>query len=186
MNNLSLLQYTPSEDPLFVCLFTVCMVLFVPLLFFCSKRSLPWYLPLSLFGGLTLRYLLNDPSLLYISWLTVLSYYLYRTIMGRFINWIFFTHEKILQWEPSYRISLRVDYILFALFLSWHLFYAKPDMWSPSVLLHGLILCRIWLYFKSYPIFFSKISSCLHFFVYLCTLEVTPMLIISTLFSITE
>lgn len=162
------------------------MVVFVPLLFFCSKRSLPWYLPLSLFGGLTLRYLLNDPSLLYISWLTVLSYYLYRTIMGRFINWIFFTHEKILQWEPSYRISLRVDYILFALFLSWHLFYAKPDMWSPSVLLHGLILCRIWLYFKSYPIFFLKISSCLHFFVYLCTLEVTPMLIISTLFSITE
>ena len=171
---------------MFVCLFVVCMVLFVPLLFFCSKRSLPWYLPLSLFGGLTLRYLLHDPSLLHICGLTALSYYLYRAMIGRFINWVFFTHEKILQWEPLYNISLRVDYILFGLFLSWHLFYAKPDTFSPLILLYGLILCRIWLYSKAYPIFFSKISSCLHFFVYLCTLEVIPVLIIPTLYSITE
>lgn len=162
------------------------MVLFVPLLFFCSKRSLPWYLPLSLFGGLTLRYLLHDPSLLHICGLTVLSYYLYRAMIGRFINWVFFTHEKFLQWEPAYNISLRVDYILFGLFLSWHLFYAKPDILSPLILLYGLILCRIWLYSKAYPIFFSKISSCLHFFVYLCTLEVIPVLIIPTLYSVTE
>ena len=162
------------------------MVLFVPLLFFCSKRSLPWYLPLSVFGGLTLRYLLHDPSLLHICGLTVLSYYLYRAMIGRFINWVFFTHEKFLQWEPAYNISLRVDYILFGLFLSWHLFYAKPDILSPLILLYGLILCRIWLYSKAYPIFFSKISSCLHFFVYLCTLEVIPVLIIPTLYSVTE
>ncbi len=171
---------------MFVCLFVVCMVLFVPLLFFCSKRSLPWYLPLSVFGGLTLRYLLHDPSLLHICGLTVLSYYLYRAMIGKFINWVFFTHEKFLQWEPAYNISLRVDYILFGLFLSWHLFYAKPDILSPLILLYGLILCRIWLYSKAYPIFFSKLSSCLHFFVYLCTLEVIPVLIIPTLYSVTE
>lgn len=186
MNRLPLLQYTPSEDPLFVCLFTVCMVLFVPLLFFCRKRSLPWHLPLSVMGGLTLRYLLHDPSLLHISWLFVLSYYLYRELMGKFINWVFFTDEKKLHWRPIYTISLCIDYTLFGLFLSWHLFYAKPDIWSPSILLYGLILCRIWLYFKTYPIFFSKISSCLHFFVYLCTLEVISVLVFSTLYSITE
>jgi hypothetical protein len=106
------------------------------------------------------------------------AYYFYRDCMIRFVHWVFFAYKKNLQRKKTLLYSLWADNATFVAGCATVLSVGNMTIWLNALVVLCLISSRFWLYFKLYSIFFQKITSCLHFFVYLCTLEVVPALII--------
>ncbi|MBR1499814.1 MAG: DUF4271 domain-containing protein [Bacteroidaceae bacterium] len=121
----------------------------------------------------------ETPYLLLLACLALwLGYFLVKRLTTDFVNWIFFRREKIITWTRAYTFILVVEALfsfpiaLIAVFLP-----VSPDM----VLLIALVmiaLVKIILLFKTHKIFFRKMYGVLHLFAYLCTLELTPLLVL--------
>ena len=169
---------------MYVCLYSVVTLLLVPLLRLCRHNSVAWIPALAVAGGTLLHTeWQNDISLLY-GCLAVLVYYTYRTAMSGLVQWVFF-HDKETEYRRNiYPTSLAADYIIIWAMLTVHLHYAKPTEWTLYTVTLCIVLNRIWLYMKTYAVFFGEILSCLHFFAYLCTLEMIPMLVFARTFDI--
>lgn len=119
------------------------------------------------------------PRLLFgIFFLLWTAYFLVKRMMTNFVNWIFFRREKIFTWSRVCTFLYVAEALLFfvlALIVIYQ--HVSPD----EVLLLSsclVFLVKMLLLFKTYQIFFSKMYGSLHLFVYFCTLEVMPLLVI--------
>ena len=178
MNALEPLLYAAGNDPLFVCLFLLTALLPVLYVFLPEQHAWPWLFSLSLSGGLVLYCRIYQKLAVPDCCILIAAYYFYRDCMIRFVHWVFFSHEKNLQRKKPLLYSLWADNVTFIVGCSIVLSVGNMTLWMDTLMILCLISSRIWLYSKLYSIFFKKITSCLHFFVYLCTLEVVPALII--------
>ena len=178
MSALEPLLYAAGNDPFFVCLFLLAALLPVLYIFLPEQHAWPWLLSLSVSGGLTLYCLICQKFAIPDCCLMMAAYYFYRDCMIRFVNWVFSSHEKNLQRKKPLLYSLWADNVTFIAGCATMLSVGNMNIWVGTLVVLCLISSRIWLYSKLYSIFFQKITSCLHFFVYLCTLEVVPALIL--------
>jgi len=172
------LLYAAGNDPFFVCLFLLTALLPVLYIFLPEQHAWPWLFSLSLSGGLMLYCRIFQKFAIPDCCLLAAAYYFWRDCMTRFIHWVFFPYEKNLQRKKPVLYSLWVDNATFIAGCATVLSVGYMTLWVGIPVILCLISSRIWLYSKLYSIFFQKITSCLHFFVYLCTLEVVPALII--------
>jgi len=172
------LLYAAGNDPLFVCLFLLTVLLPVLYIFLPEQHAWPWLFSLSVSGGLMLYCRIYQKFDITGCCLLMAAYYFYRDCMIRFVHWVFFSYKKNLQRKRPLLYSLWADNATFIAGCAIVLSVGNMTIWLDSLVLLCLIFSRIWLYSRFYSIFFQKITSCLHFFVYLCTLEVVPALII--------
>lgn len=111
----------------------------------------------------------------FLAWL---AYFVVKRLVSDFVNWIFFRHEKIITWQRAYTFLLVVESLVFfpvalvAVFLP----VLPHEVLFIALVLFALV--KIVLLFKTYQIFFPKIYGVLHLIVYLCTLELTPLLVL--------
>ena len=178
MNALEPLLYAAGNDPLFVCLFLLTVLLPVFYIFLPEQHVWPWLFSLSVSGGLMLYCLIYQKLAILDCCLLMAAYYFYRDCMMRFVHWVFFSNEKNLQRKHPLLYSLWADNVTFIAGCTTVLSVGIMNIWVGTLVVLCLISSRIWLYSKLYSIFFQKITSCLHFFVYFCTLEVVPALMI--------
>jgi hypothetical protein len=104
-------------------------------------------------------------------------YFLAKRMMSSFVNWVFFRSEKIFTWKRSYTF-LYVAEALFFLVLALvvdYLPFSPEEVFLSAICL--VFLVKLLLLFKTFQIFFPKMYGALHLFVYFCTLEIMPLLV---------
>ena len=106
-----------------------------------------------------------------------LAYFLTKRLLYDFINWIFFRREKIFTWGRAYTFLLSAESMLFLLLALVVVYLPVSSEMVQIIALVPILFVKIILLFKIYQIFFPKKYGTLHLFVYFCTLELMPLLV---------
>lgn len=117
----------------------------------------------------------------------LLCYFMLKSMMYSFVNWVFFDKTKILHWRLSNRFVLITEtWLLFPTLLVIVYFNLSVHL-ATLMFVSVLVFVKMLLIYKEIQIFFPKFSVFLHLFVYLCALEVMPLVAIWALMTqITE
>ena len=103
-------------------------------------------------------------------------YFILKTILSGFVNWIFFDKKKIKVWKKSGFFLFSVESLLIFPVIIITIYLNLPPhipLWITLII--GLLVKILHLY-KTFLIFFPKIYGTLHLIVYFCTLEIMPLL----------
>lgn len=103
-----------------------------------------------------------------------LSYFVLKTGVYTFINWIFFDGKKNIQWMRFFLFLIVVEGVslLPLVFLQTYFHLSVKSSAIYAILI--VILIKILSFYKIYAIFFRKKVGVLQFFLYFCALEITP------------
>ena len=124
-------------------------------------------------------YLLDSPyELMAIYFGVFIVYFLVKTILYRLVNAVFFDKKKNeqLAWVLSYIAALEGLAFFPAIILQIYLNISMQNIVYYFVLV--LILAKLMIFYKSWVIFFRQISVFLQIILYLCALEIIPLLIL--------
>ncbi|MBR2359137.1 MAG: DUF4271 domain-containing protein [Bacteroidaceae bacterium] len=110
--------------------------------------------------------------------LIMLLYLLGKRIVYRFVNWTFFDRVKNSLWIDSYFFIIAIGGMLL-LPITLLIVYCDFPYYL-SVLLPAILLFLMNLYFiyRCFSIFFSQLHGLCYLFLYFCTLEVLPFLLV--------
>lgn len=113
--------------------------------------------------------------------LLLLLYIIAKQFLYHFVHSVFFTKAQQHRWRENYTfLFTALTLLLFLLLLL--LVYLHLDL--KIVLISGLsvlLFVKILLLFKCFSTFFEKIDGILHLFVYFCTLEAAPLVVLWTI-----
>ena len=103
--------------------------------------------------------------------------YLLKLALFKAVNWVFFDKAHTLSWEQSYAdwtlISGIIMYVIALIAVLLDFSAHTLSIWAIAY----LVLIEICLFFKSFHIFCIKRYGSLQLIVYLCTLELIPLLL---------
>ena len=108
----------------------------------------------------------------------IIALYVIKQGLFWIVNWIFFDRQQTALWYSCYSNWLSLSgiplyiCILFSVFMNWS---ACIIAWTALI---ELSFMEIGLFFRAFHIFLTKRHGSLQLFVYLCTLEVMPLLFI--------
>lgn len=105
-----------------------------------------------------------------------LAFFVAKRILSSFINWIFFPKYQQRAWFDLSSFIFFAESILFFPILLGLTYLRIPPEKVSFAFLFILLSVKIILTFKTYQIFFHKSYCLLHLFVYLCALEIMPLL----------
>ena len=112
--------------------------------------------------------------------LVFLVYWGLKQLFATTINAIFFPRNKRRLWVQACSFLFNVQVILL-LPLVWAAFFLKLP---PAIVIYSflflLLFVKTWVLIKDYTYFFGKFYGTLHLFVYFCTLEAVPLLVLWT------
>lgn len=111
----------------------------------------------------------------------VLVSYLLKQLLFAFVNWVFYDRQRIGAWMGSYAswiILMGIPLFLLAVIAVFANFSSQNVLLMLTI---GVIIFEMCLFFKSFYIFSSKKYGILQLFVYLCTLELIPLLLVGKL-----
>ena len=121
---------------------------------------------------------LPNSKLIGLFFISLIALYTIKQGLFWIVNWIFFDRQQTLLWHSCYSNWAALSGIplyicaLFAVFGDWN---ANFIAWTVLIV---LFLVEIGLFFRAFHIFLAKRYGSLQLFVYLCTLEVMPLLFI--------
>lgn len=129
----------------------------------------------------------ETPYILYVAFFVLwLAYFLVKRLAGNFVNWIFFQREKIFTYQRAYTFFYAAGALL-SLVLAVIVVYLSVSIEEVLIMTFCLVfLVKILLLFKTYQLFFPKLYGTLHLFVYFCTLELMPLLVLVQLLAYAE
>lgn len=109
------------------------------------------------------------------SWLV---YFLCKRLLYSFTNWIFFNKQQRRLWNESYNFLVCAEsLVLFPIVLIF-VYFSPPLKFTIYAVLALIIGAKALLAYKCFSIFFKNMLGALHLFVYLCALEMSPLVII--------
>ncbi len=105
-------------------------------------------------------------------------YFVLKTAVYSLVNWVFFDKNRMMQWLESYwLVVLGLGVVLFPVVLLVVYFaLPMPVLWGVFVTV--LILSKLLLLYKVRKIFFTNKSGYVRLFMYFCTLEILPGLVL--------
>ncbi len=107
-----------------------------------------------------------------------LLYFFFRRMIYSFVNWIFFNKEQRRFFNEAYSFLLSLEAILIFPAILVAVYFNIPPLYCLFGTLSLVILVKLLLAYKSYFIFFKNLFGSFHLIVYLCALEVAPLVII--------
>lgn len=108
----------------------------------------------------------------------VLAYLILKHQLHRLVCMVFFEKKASDEWRRERSFLTSVETMLFFCACVVAAYGNLTLFGSILVLVSPLIIVKITLFVKAYGILFGKIYRALHFFVYFCTLELVPVLIL--------
>lgn len=107
------------------------------------------------------------------------AYFLAKNITYIFVNWIFFDKESRLLWKDNSTCLIGIESVLlFIIVVASVYFDISPENSIFAVSAVVMAIKSMSLY-KTQQIFFREKYGSLHLFVYFCTLEIAPLLVIT-------
>ena len=129
----------------------------------------------------------ETPYILFLGFVLLwMGYFLAKAAMGNFVNWVFFRSEKIFTWKRVYTFMYVVESMLFLVLALVVEYLPIPHDEVLVLALCVVFLVKILLFFKTFQIFFPKMYGTLHLFVYFCTLELMPLLVLQQVLTYAE
>lgn len=117
------------------------------------------------------------PLLLLLSLLVLLLGYLLKQVLFHAVNLVFFDQQHSLSWRNTYRDWLMVIGIVSYLLATVAVFLDLSHIMIAILAVIGVALAEICLFFRTFYIFCPKKHGVLQLIVYLCTLEIMPLLL---------
>ena len=107
-----------------------------------------------------------------------LAYFVVKQVLYAVVNWIFFTKEQSAKWTEAYLLCLlAVGTALFPVVLL--VVYFDLSLHATFIISMVVIsIVKLLLFYKCHGIFFRYGWGWLHLFLYFCTLELLPMLVL--------
>ena len=133
---------------------------------------------LSIYVSQTIVVTLPYSKLIGLFFISLIALYTVKQGLFRLVNWIFFVRQQTILWHNCYSNWVALSGIplylsaLLAVFGDW-----DANIIARTVLI-VLILVEIGLFFRAFHIFLAKRYGSLQLFIYLCTLEIMPLLFI--------
>nr|WP_308571130.1 DUF4271 domain-containing protein [uncultured Prevotella sp.] len=105
-------------------------------------------------------------------------YFLLKGLVYWFINWIFFEKRRNVQWLHAYFFLTSMEGVALFPMIMLMAYFGLPLEWG--VIYAGIIvaLFKLFTFYKTYIIFFRRISAILQNILYFCMLEVIPMIVL--------
>ncbi len=104
-------------------------------------------------------------------------FFLFQLVAYRIVGYVFTDHVGAVQWVKGYDASqafLGITLLVPALVTLFYPMWLTPMLW---VALGLYILARILFIIKGFRIFYENIGSLFYFILYLCALEITPVVL---------
>ncbi len=106
------------------------------------------------------------------------AYMLFRLFACQFVHWVFFNKSQTAVWNKTNYYTINFEGLVCIPILTFSLFGSIPTRMAVLYLLTVIFLCKLLSFYNTFRIFFGKLHGLLHLFVYLCTLEITPLLVL--------
>lgn len=101
----------------------------------------------------------------------VLKYWVYK-----FVNWIFFPHQKSKQWNRTWRLLTSTEGVLLFPLVLLVVYFDLPLTSAFAYTVSVIILVKILTFYKCFTIFFSSSNVYLQIILYFCALELMPVM----------
>ena len=119
----------------------------------------------------------------FLLWVT---YFLAKRMLSGFVNWVFFRREKIFTMQRVCTFLYAAEALIFLVISLAVVFLPIPRNEVLILSLGFVIFVKILLLFRTYKLFFPKMYGALHLFVYFCTLEMMPLLVLQQVLAYAE
>ncbi len=103
------------------------------------------------------------------------GYYLFQLTAYQTVGYTFSTPEGRREWVRGFNASQALLGMLLVIPAALTIFYPVSALVTAYIGLGAFVLAKIMFIFKGFRIFYDKISSLLYFILYLCTLEIIPL-----------
>ena len=106
----------------------------------------------------------------------IVGYLLKQGLFGA-VNWVFFDHSQTVAWRQSYASWMILSGVPMFVLSMMSVFFELSQRGLTILLVLYIIAMEICLFFKAFHIFYVKRYGSLLLIVYLCTLELMPLLL---------
>jgi hypothetical protein len=114
-------------------------------------------------------------GLLFVYIAAVIGYFLFKTAIYQFVNWVFFDKKKIEQWNKSLLFLTAMEGIAATPAVLLFIFGNLSLSACLIIVVIVAILTKLCTFYKCYLIFFQRFGAFLQIFLYFCALELIPM-----------
>ena len=103
------------------------------------------------------------------------GYFLFKTILYQFVNWVFFDKKKIEQWNKSLLFLTAMEGLVAAPAVMLFVFGNLSLTACLIIVAIVAVLAKICTFYKCYLIFFQRFGAFLQIILYFCALELIPL-----------
>ncbi len=121
---------------------------------------------------------LNQNLCIALFFVLIALFFLLKVYLTAVVNWIFFDEERNKRFMYYNRFLLASEGLFLMPIVFIQAYYDLPPEYAVAYVSCVLIFFRLLAVYKEQRIFFRQISSCLGFFIYLCTLEIAPFFVV--------
>ena len=105
-----------------------------------------------------------------------LAYFLLKLALYGLVGWVFFEPKKNEQWTKFFLFLVSFEGLLMFPLVLLHTYFGLSMESATIYVLVVVILAKLLSFYRSYVIFFNEKGSYLKIILYLCTLEIIPLL----------
>lgn len=106
------------------------------------------------------------------------AYYLLKIIMYRFVNSIFFDRQQCSTWNETYLLHILLTGLIMLPLVLLIVYFDLTFMRLLTLFIGVIAVAKALLLYKCHRIFFNYTLGWVHLFLYFCTLEIVPLLIL--------
>lgn len=117
----------------------------------------------------------NYINLLYIT-LLFAAYYIFQTVAYSVVGYTFTTKEDTSRWLRAFNASQALAGVFIIIPSLIILFYPSTFEVMSAIAIVSYFLCRLSFIIKGFSIFYDNIFSLIYFILYLCSLEIIPVI----------
>lgn len=103
------------------------------------------------------------------------GYFLFKTALYQFVNWVFFDKKKIEQWNKSLLFLTAMEGLIAAPAVMLFVFGNLSLTACIIIVAIVAIFVKLCTFYKCYLIFFQRFGAFLQIFLYFCALEMIPL-----------
>lgn len=105
-------------------------------------------------------------------------YYLLKIIMYRFVNSVFFERQQCSTWNETYLLHILLTGLIMLPLVLLIVYFDLTFMRLMTLFIGVIAIAKVLLLYKCHRIFFNYTLGWVHLFLYFCTLEIVPLLIL--------
>ena len=106
------------------------------------------------------------------------AYYLFELVSYNIVGYTFAGTEGRREWLRGFNASQALLGVALTVPAALVLFYPATTLWMVIAGAFAWFLARVFFISKGFRIFYDKIGSLLYFILYLCTLEIIPLILV--------